>query len=137
SGFNPLTAGCYVMAVVNRSASTAAYYVDVSQQSDCFAQQELTNCLPYTNTITVAGGSDIYQFFVSNSAVQATFEVFGMNTNVNLYLKHAVPIPVPGPGNFDYASTNLDLTNEFLVVVTNYPALLKPGWWFLSVVNTT
>ena len=134
---NHLTNGVWIMAVVNRSATTANYYVDVTQQSDCFAYPELTNCLPFTNTITAAGGADIYQFFVSNSAVQATFEVLGMNTNVDLYLKYGVPVPAPGPGNYDFASTNLDVTNEFLVVVTNYPALLKPGWWFLSVTNAS
>ncbi|MEY2410578.1 MAG: hypothetical protein QOF48_3248 [Verrucomicrobiota bacterium] len=134
---NQLTNGCWIMAVVNRGPATASYYVDVTQQTDCFAYTELTNCLPFTNTIASAGGADVYQFYVSNSAVQATFEVFGMNTNVDLFIRYGAPVPPPSPAAFTYASTNLDLTNDFRVVVTNYPTVLTPGWWFLSVVNRT
>ena len=134
---NQLTNGTWIMGVVNRGPGVANYYVDVTQLTNCFNSTELTNCLPYTNTITMPGGIDQYQFYVSNSAVQATFEVFGLNTNVDLYLRHNSPFVAPGPGNFDYASTNLDLTNEFFVLVTNYPALLKPGWWIVGVSNAT
>lgn len=134
---NYLTNGTWIMAVVNNSSNVADYYVDVSQQADCFSYPELTNCLSVSSVITNAGGVDVYQFFVSNGAVQVTFDLTGLNTNVDLYLKPGVPIPPPGPGQFDYASTNLDLTNEFVVAVTNYPVLLRPGWWFIGVSNAT
>ena len=136
---NNLTPGCWIMAVVNRGSTTVDYTADISQTADCLAGYTvLTNCEPYTNTITMADGTDYYAFIVSNHMIQVTFEVFGMSTNVDLFIVRGPPVPPPGPGNFQFASTNRGVENEFICLVTNYPsATLVPGTYLLAVVNRT
>ncbi|HXG46014.1 MAG TPA: hypothetical protein VNO52_00185, partial [Methylomirabilota bacterium] len=133
----PLLPGPWYLAVTNLTSTAQSYVVQVFQTNGLIC---LTNRIAYTDFVP-AGGTNYYKFEVETNALQAEFELFGMATDLNLYVLAAPSAftPRPGPTNFTYASTNQITTNEFVRVwdantldSTNLPA----GDWFIAVVNT-
>jgi hypothetical protein len=86
-------------------------------------------------------GIDYYVFNVASNAVQATFETFAADGNVDLYLSRTLCLTNFVSWNsalalYPYASTNLSTNNEFICVASNSaPVPLAAGDWYLAVVN--
>jgi subtilisin family serine protease/subtilisin-like proprotein convertase family protein len=98
----------------------------------------LTNAIPYTNSIPATNQLDYYQFVVSPTAYQVSFDLFPQNGDLSLFVSKSrpVPDPLPTPTSFDYASRNLGVAPEGVVVRTDSsPVPLEPGIWYLGVQN--
>ena len=96
-----------------------------------------TNAVPYINTNE--GGSDDYEFTVTNSAsgsnpVVAWFNV--TNATGPLVLVARYGLPLPSLSSCDYLSANAWTASENILVFTNStPMALTNGNWYLAVVN--
>jgi hypothetical protein len=142
----PLAAGEWYVAVVNRSVAPVSY---------CFlATNYETNpavrlaggapvCGQTVATTNATGGIGVnyYVFNVASNALQASFETLAATGNVDLYLQHGFcfsdrdTFPLTAT-NAPYASTNAGLADEFICVdETSLPVALRPGDWYLAVVN--
>jgi len=120
---------------------TNSYTLEVEfDQDDCHVLRpiiRLTNAVPHTNTIAVSEQLlDNYVFKVSSNALGVNFELFPLDGDLSLVVRHDPP--PPDLFTFDYISDNLGLTNEIIFVKTNSrPISLVPGDWHLSVFNKT
>ena len=99
---------------------------------------ELTNNVPYTNTMSTNTWVDYYQFRVSSNATSVTFDLYGLSDDADLAIRRALPVVDPLPtlqsGHFDYLSQNLGTTNEQIsVTLTSTPVALQPGLWYIGV----
>lgn len=112
--------------------------------------QPLTNGLAVCNTVPVADTNALYsgvQFFSFDVPVgiplQATFETFAANGNVDLYVQRNLPFTnfttyTSGGGArpYPYFSEQPGSTDEYLCLGTNStPTALAPGRWHIAVVN--
>jgi subtilisin family serine protease len=119
---------------------TNSYTIQVSvDRDDCHAFRpliRLTNAVPHTNVIEVSSELlDNYVFNVSTNAIGVNFDLFPVDGDLTLVLRHDFP-PPPNLGLYDYISDNPGITNELIFVKTNSsPVALLPGDWFVSVFN--
>jgi subtilisin-like proprotein convertase family protein len=136
---NALTPGEWEIAVVNQGGNTQ-YRLMVSQFIPDQNIVRLSNGVAYRNTAGAAGLTnnclvDYYVYTVTSNATMATFEVFNMTADVNLYLRKGVPLP--DSAKFHYASANTGTNDELITVLKNSgPVLLAPGDWYLGVEHT-
>ncbi|HTX21011.1 MAG TPA: LamG-like jellyroll fold domain-containing protein [Candidatus Aquilonibacter sp.] len=85
------------------------------------------------------GGSDFYEFTVTNNAagsnaVAVLFTVTNASGPVDLLANYGLPLP--SLSSYDYISTNSWTTSENIVVTPNSsPVPLTNGDWYLAVVN--
>ncbi len=112
----------------------------------------LTNGIPYSSSNTVfslngraltepdvhtnGGGSDFYEFTVTNSlyASNVWFEVTNATGPVILLASYGLPLP--SLSSYDYISSNSWTTSENIYVYSNStPVALTNGDWYLAVVN--
>ncbi len=136
-----LVPGIWFVGVRNGDVIPAEYSIVVNERYATIVN--LTNAVPYTNSIAPIAdallgpqGADLqyYAFLVSSDSVQATFETFGADGDVNLFVRRGLPIPTPFDAHF--SGLNQGNTDEFIAVTnTTTPIWLSPGWWFLSVIN--
>jgi hypothetical protein len=133
-----LEPGDWYLGIVNQTTNPVTYRVratafgfgDGDPASESIVR--LTNAVPYAAALDA--GADYYVFAVSSNAVQANFETFSTNGNVDLYLRRGLPLPYGT--NFTAASTNGGTTNELVLLLTNgLPVALAPGDWYLAVVH--
>ncbi|MBL9126695.1 MAG: hypothetical protein JNL97_03565, partial [Verrucomicrobiales bacterium] len=137
-----LVPGVWFIAVRNADVVPAQYSIKVTEAYTTIVN--LTNGVAFTNTIAPPAdpllgvqGDDqqYYAFLVSSNSVQASFETFGADGNVDLYVRRGLPIPTPF--DFHYSGETLGNAAEFIAVTnTTTPIWLAPGWWYLSVVNS-
>jgi len=137
----PLVPGIWFVAVRNGDVVPAQYSIKVTETYTTIIN--LTNGVAFTNTIAplidpLVGfqGEDLqfYAFQVSSNSVQASFETFGADGNVDLYVRRGLPIPTPY--DFHFASEFAGSLSEYIAVTnTTAPIWLAPGWWFLAVAN--
>jgi hypothetical protein len=137
----PLVPGIWFVAVRNGEVVPAQYSIRVTETYTTIVN--LTNNVAFTNTIAppidpLIGfqGEDLqfYAFLVSSNSVQATFETFGADGNVDLYVRRGLPIPTPF--DFHFSSESAGNLAEFIAVTnTTSPTWLAPGWWYLAVAN--
>jgi subtilisin-like proprotein convertase family protein len=157
----PLTNGLWYAAVVNRTAASVDYCLRTRLllTNDIY---HLSNGLARCSSMTKTGSDprgevNYYVFRVSSNAVQATFETFGANGNVDLYVQYG-PCLTNYPNFrgamtnypylstniftntslhfYPYASTNRGRTNETICLVTNSLQVpLLAGDWYIAVVN--
>jgi hypothetical protein len=141
----PLANGTWYVAVVNRALFPVNY---------CFLASEfatnpsvrLTSGQTCGQTVPPVNGTggigvNYYVFNVSSNALLATFETLSANGNVDIYLQYGFCFPHRntfglGTVNGVYASTNAGNANEFICLDgASFPAPLKPGDWYVAVVN--
>jgi hypothetical protein len=142
----PLGNGTWYVAVVNRSPVPVDYCFLASEfatNPSVRLTSGVTSCgqtVPPTNS-TGGIGVNYYVFNVSSNALQATFETLGANGNVDIYLQYGFCFPHRntfglGTVNGVYAGTNAGRANEFICLDdASFPAPLKPGDWYVAVVN--
>jgi hypothetical protein len=135
----PLTNGVWYVGVYNRDTNDVNYTVCVREIRLGTELLTLTNAVPFTNTTTSFNcgpyaAIDYYYYEVSTNAVRAQFEIFDADGNVDLVLRRGLPLP--NDQDYDYASTNLMLNDELIVLFTNStPVALAPGDWYVGVIN--
>lgn len=137
NGTPPLLPGDWYLAVYTRETTNVTFTV---RATEFFATNivTLTNASPYATTTvasngTPAGGISYFRFVVTNTAVQANFEILNPSGNVDLYIRR--DLPLASPANATFSSANSGTLNEFIAVATNLTLL--PGDWYIAVVNRT
>jgi hypothetical protein len=103
----------------------------------------LSNGVAYSSTVQGNGPVPLterqfYVYTVSSNGVQANFETFGANGNVDLFIRRTVPLAteITTEVAADAASVNGGTTNELIVLATNSaPVALAPGDWYISIAN--
>jgi hypothetical protein len=141
----PLANGTWYVAVVNRSPFPADYCFLASEFATnpsvrLTGGQTCGQTVPPTNT-TGGIGVNYYVFNVSSNALRATFETLRATGNVDIYLQYGFCFPHRntfglGTVNGVYASTNAGNADEFVCLDgASFPASLKPGDWYVAVVN--
>ncbi len=133
----PLTPGLWFLGVIHDTAPTNTETYTVL--ATVFTNEPptivtLTNGRPFSGTFEVAG-TNYYKFVMPSNAIQADFEVTGMSSNLDLFIRPWLPLP--SLTNHAYASTNAGQADEAIHVTTNStPVPLAPGDWYLAVLNT-
>jgi hypothetical protein len=97
--------------------------------------------IPPVDTNALHSGVQFYRFDISSNAVQALFETYNADGNVDLYLQYGLPItnysllrPI-STGNF-ISSESAGLANESICLLpSSTPISLRTGSWYLAVVN--
>jgi hypothetical protein len=130
---NPLTPGRWFLAVANPYNFAASFCVMARPISTNLPYITLTNGIPYCQTNTQASPIGLFRFDVATNAIQAVFETFGANGDVDLYIRQ-LPVPPPGPRFNTYSSTNSGTTNEYIALLPNRAPRLQPGPWYIAVV---
>lgn len=128
----PLVPGArYFIGLQNTNAVAVSYAYRVD-----YDITELTNTVSYTSITQSNGVSRYFTYNVSTNASAVSFDLFGMDGNLNLVARQGTPLPTQF--SFDYGSFNPGLTDEQILVFTNgTPVALRPGIWYLGVLNTT
>ena len=135
----PLAPGDWYFAVINHEPSLlpVSYSIRVVEFLAPIITR-LTNCIEHAGAVGATNigagtGLDYYVFEVSTNAVQALFEVYGLNLgDVNLFVHRELPLP--DSTKFQLSSTNPDKSAEAILVASNsVPLSLAPGLWFLTV----
>ena len=92
----------------------------------------LTNDLSVTATNANQGMMDYYSFDVSPDALGVRFSISNLTGDVNLVVRQGPNLPTRN--TFDYASTNVGLTEESIEIdPLSLPVPLSPGTWYLGV----
>ncbi len=131
---NPLTPGCWFLAVVNKDIMPVNYQVLVTEYTTNLPYITLTNGVAYMDKVSPANPIGLFQFEVATNALQVVFETFAADGDVDLYLHFGAPLPPPGTNLFTYASTNAGTANEFICLLRGTTPTLRSGTWYLSVV---
>ena len=129
-----LLPGFYYLGVSSTNAGTNSFTLRIDFDStNCTAFRALAACDSFSTNIAAGAVMHFYQFPVSSNAVQANFELLGLDGNVDLFVTRGAS---PSVLTYDYASTNLGITDELVVVWTNSaPVPLTSGFWYLGVRN--
>jgi subtilisin family serine protease/subtilisin-like proprotein convertase family protein len=129
-----LSPGWWFLAVENADFTNVTYSIQATEFPATIIP--LTNNVAFTNIIAPGVALDYYSFLVSTQALGARFEVFGMSDDVQLLVRQALPVPTFN--DFNYASTNVGLANEEIVLTPySFPTTLTPGNWYLSIANAS
>ncbi len=121
--------GVYPSDAANRT-NPITYTINASELTG--TALPLTNGVPFSATNRVVGQIDYYYLDITNEVATATFSVTNMTGNVDLFIRQGLPLPAAA--SFDFASTNLGLANEVIILQgSRVPQLLTPGRWFLAV----
>jgi subtilisin family serine protease/subtilisin-like proprotein convertase family protein len=130
-----LTPGTWYLAVVNKTNTPVDYCVVVNQFITNIDYITLTNGVPYMDGVSQSDLVGFYRFDVAPNALQVVFETFGADGDVDLFIRHGFPLPPPGTNQFQFASTNLFTTNEWIGLhQDNTNALPLPGSYWIAVV---
>lgn len=110
--------------------------------------QPLTNGLavcktvPGRDTNTLYTGVQFHSIDVVGVPLQATFETFGANGNVDLYVQRNLPFTNystytnGGSSLYPYSGEQLGTLGEYICIGTNTtPVALAPGRWYVVAVN--
>ena len=110
--------------------------------------QPLTNGLAVCKTIpgrdtnTLYTGVQFHSIDVVGVPLQATFETFGANGNVDLYVQRNLPFTNystytnGGSSLYPYSGEQLGTLGEYICIGTNTtPVALAPGRWYVVAVN--
>jgi len=133
-----LTPGTWYLAVVNKDTRPVDYTVCVREFTTNINYITLISGVPHMAQVGVLASNRVgfYRFDVSPDALQAVFETFGTDGDVDLYIRSGFPLPPPGTNQFNFASTNTPSGDEWIALVrgdTN--RLLRPGasYWIAVV----
>jgi subtilisin-like proprotein convertase family protein len=131
----PLWPGTWYLAVYNDSPAPITYSIVATEYFNAVPPIGiLTNGIVVTQTLAVTNALDYFQFTVSSNAIQAVFETFAADGNVNLYVRRGLPLPTPT--NFHYLSATPGTNDERVIVhPLSTPVPVSPGTWFLGVSN--
>lgn len=99
--------------------------------------------IPAIDTNALYTGVQFYSFDVAGVPLQATFETFGANGNVDIYVQRGLPLTnfttyTSGGGvrPYPYYGERLGTADEYLCLSTNSaPVALSSGRWYVTVVN--
>jgi len=127
----------YYLAVTNANPTESNNFT-LSVNFDCSLPYiTLTNNLVYCTNVEPFG-LDQYRYTMHPDTVQGTFEIVSMGGNADLYLRHRALAGIT-TNTYSYASTNLGVTNEFIVVRTNDAPPINDSSggfdWFMAVTN--
>jgi len=131
-----LSAGDWLVAVVNRDASAVNYNLRFTEFVPNGADGRLIrliNTVPYFRTNTpMSLALDYYLYQISGNARRAQFEIFEASEDVTLIARRGLPLP--DLSTFDYRSANSGTNDELIVVLSNSsPVPLSAGDWYLGV----
>lgn len=130
-----LTSGTWYLAVVNKTNVPVNYCVVVHEFTTNINYITLTNGVPYMDRVSPGDLVGYYRFDVAPNALQVVFETFAADGDVDLYIRYGFPLPPPGTNQFQFASTNLLTTNEWIALhQDNTNALPRPGSYWIAVV---
>jgi hypothetical protein len=131
----------YYLGVENASL-TGTNNVNISVQADRTNGTpqipELVNGSTATFVNASPGSMSYYQFTVPDNATAASFELFSLTANADLYLRkaQAVASPFPSTTSFDYRSVTAGRHAEQIWVTSSGTSpTLTPGVWYLGVHN--
>jgi subtilisin-like proprotein convertase family protein len=137
----PLTPGDWYLAVVSREPNPVTYTVCAREMVSGVNVVTLTNGVPFMATTSPGNcgpraGIDYYLYQVTTNAALAQFEIQGPGEEVDLVLRKGLPLP---DGTlYDYASTNLLLNDELIMLRANsQPVGLASGDWYLGVIHSS
>ncbi len=135
----PLSSGDWYLAVVNRATNAAAYSVRATETRSLTNVTTLTNAIRVFSTVpagdgSFSGGTRYFSFNITTNAIAASFQLYPLFGNVDLFIRRGLPLPTEY--DYSYASTNARTTNDVIDVTTNsVPYPLQAGIWYLAVVN--
>src|SRR5205823_3326049 len=114
----PLVPVEWLLAVTNKDTVCVDYSVRVTEYG-IPRVIPLTNAIPYSNTVQIAATNniDLYSFVVSSNAIQATFELFNLSGDANLYGARSV-LDALAQAN-GVANVQPGTRPELIVLVTN------------------
>jgi subtilisin family serine protease/subtilisin-like proprotein convertase family protein len=96
----------------------------------------LTNGVPFTSATTSNAIPRYFSYLVSSNASAVNFTLTGLSGDVNLVARQGPPLPTAS--SFDYGSFNTGTNDESILVFTNgTPVPLRPGTWYLGVLNAS
>jgi hypothetical protein len=132
NGTPPLLPGeRYFIGVQNTNTAPANYVFRVD-----YDITPLANAVPVSGTLPSSGLARYFSYDVSSNASAVSFDLFGMDGNLDLVASRAPQIP--NVATHDYASFSPGTNDEQIVVFTNgTPVALSPGVWYLGVLNPT
>jgi hypothetical protein len=135
-----LSPGRWYLGVFNRDATAdVSYSIVVTDITDPLPNIILLeNGVPYgnTNTSSITGTNDYYEFVVDTNAVKARFELYNQTNNMLLVARRGIPLPTAN--SFDVSSGTPGTNTQVILLVTNgVPVKLQPGQWFITAVNET
>lgn len=119
-------------------------FIDVNYTIEVKAYTNLVpTIIPLTNGIPYLASTNLpvnyYSYVVTSNEVAVEFQVTNLvGGNGDLVLRRGLPLPIDALGGYDFASTNLGLASEQIIVTRNTgPVILAPGTWFAAVTNFT
>jgi hypothetical protein len=108
----------------------------------------LTNCAPYSNSVTQGGIPRYFQFDVPTNTVPpglmaqaVSFYLTGVRTNFtgvnsNLTVVLSQHLPLPDLSHYDYISSQPDTNDDIVMVLTNTtPFPIQTNIWYVGVFN--
>jgi subtilisin-like proprotein convertase family protein len=127
----PLVPGArYYLGVQNTNTFPVTAAVEVD-----FDITALTNMVPYTDIINSNSPARYFSYDVSTNATAVAFQLFNLSADLNLVARQGPPVPTAI--SYDYGSFNPGTNAEEIIVFTNSaPVALRPGRWYLGVLNT-
>jgi hypothetical protein len=131
---NPLTPGCWFLAVVNQDVTPVDYQVLVTEYTTNLPYITLTNGVAYMDSVSPPAPVGLYKFDVATNALQTVFETFAADGDVDLYIHYGSPLPPPGINLFTYASTRSGNVDEFICLIAGTKSPPQPGTWYIAVV---
>jgi len=135
----PSLRGDWYLAIANHEGFGLPFTVQASLPAPGPTVRDLLAGLPIVATLAAdtAGlppALDYYRFNVAADATNVTFAVTPVDGNVDLLLRKNLPLP--DLGLFDYASAQLGLAPDAIVLgLGSVPVPLSGGDWYLGVVN--
>ena len=117
----------YYLGVRNSGAADATAVVRVD-----YDILTLTNSVPVKNFLNTNDTVRYFAFDVSSNAIEATFQVLKISSNVDLVISQGAPLPTLTSSA--YGSFNAANADEAIYVLTNStPVPLSAGRWYLGV----
>jgi subtilisin-like proprotein convertase family protein len=121
--------GRYYLGVQNTSGETVSFGLEVN-----FTVIGLSNNFPINFSMPAGDLPKYFSVDVSTNGLYASFELTGLNGNLDLVLKK--DLPFPDAVVFDYESANPNWSDEFIEIDSgSVPVPLAPGHWFMGVFN--
>jgi subtilisin-like proprotein convertase family protein len=128
----PLVPGSqYYLAVTNSGAAPATFALEV----DFGNITPLFNLTPVTGTILpITTQPNYFYFDVPAATPAATFLLYNLSGNVDLYAIKGLPLPTQS--SFNYDSVNPGTNDDIITIAPNsLPVPLSTGRWYLGVFN--
>ncbi len=128
NGVPPLLPGQrYYLGVKNSGAAAATVAIRVD-----YDILTLTNSVPVAGFLNTNDAVRYFAFDATSNAVEATFQVLKISSNVDLVVSQGTPLPTLT--STAYGSFNADNADENIYVLTNSaPVPLSGGRWYLGV----